>query len=57
MIGPVFGIVGFLWGDHVARRRGGKTVDRSGRAQASPSPSVCSAPSLASPKPGFRGAA
>ena len=28
MIGPVFGIVGFLWGYYVARKRGGKTLDR-----------------------------
>lgn len=27
MIGPVFGIIGFLWGYHVARKRGGKTLD------------------------------
>jgi hypothetical protein len=28
MIGPIFGIVGFLWGYTVARRRGGKILDR-----------------------------
>ena len=28
MIGPVFGIVGFLWGYYLARQRGGKTLDR-----------------------------
>ncbi len=28
MIGPVFGIVGFLWGYYLARKRGGKTLDR-----------------------------
>jgi hypothetical protein len=28
MIGPVFGIVGLLWGYYVARKRGGKTLDR-----------------------------
>ena len=28
MIGPVFGIVGFLWGFYLARQRGGKTLDR-----------------------------
>ena len=28
MIGPLFAIIGFLWGYLVARRRGGKTVDR-----------------------------
>ncbi len=28
MIGPVFGVVGFLWGYNVARKRGGKALDR-----------------------------
>ncbi len=28
MIGPVFGIVGFLWGYYLARQCGGKTLDR-----------------------------
>lgn len=28
MIGPFFGLVGFLWGYLIARRRGGKLVDR-----------------------------
>ena len=28
MIGPLFAIIGFLWGYLVARRRGGKTLDR-----------------------------
>ncbi|MEF3045687.1 hypothetical protein [Pseudotabrizicola sp. L79] len=28
MIGPVFRIVGFLWGYYLARKRGGKTLDR-----------------------------
>ena len=28
MIGPVFGIVGFLCGYYLAQKRGGKTLDR-----------------------------
>ena len=28
MIGPLFATIGFIWGYLVARRRGGKTVDR-----------------------------
>lgn len=28
MIGPFFGLVGFLWGYLIARRRGGKLLDR-----------------------------
>lgn len=28
MIGPFFGLVGFLWGYLIARRRGGKRLDR-----------------------------
>jgi hypothetical protein len=28
MIGPLFAIIGFLWGYLVARRRGGKILDR-----------------------------
>ena len=28
MIGPLFAIIGFVWGYLVARRRGGKTLDR-----------------------------
>lgn len=28
MIGPVFGLVGFIWGYLVARKRGGNRLDR-----------------------------
>lgn len=28
MIGPFFGAVGFLWGYLIARKRGGKLLDR-----------------------------
>jgi hypothetical protein len=28
MIGPIFAIVGFLWGYTVARKRGGNRLDR-----------------------------
>ncbi len=28
MIGPLFAIIGLLWGYRVARRRSGKTLDR-----------------------------
>lgn len=28
MIGPVFGLVGFIWGYLVARKRGGNQLDR-----------------------------
>ena len=28
MIGPLFATIGFIWGYLVARRRGGRTLDR-----------------------------
>ena len=55
MIGPVFGIVGFLGAtispDSAAARR----LTACSMAQASPSLSGCSAPSSASPSPDFLG--